>query len=292
MRDAAMTGNAAGNAAHKDIVRLVRYVASHAPVRLQLAQTGVLLCPGGVGPSRQVAQGTFERACSLGLVVSDAGGVRATAQAPAFLRRALLAPEEAFQAQHRDIENRTVVVEGIRETVRVNRLESPLGAAARLKEKSGAALLPPEAIAAGERLHADFTRAHLQPRLTMSYEPRLSAKTKGRAGGTADLCDTALAARLRVGKAMEAIGPELCGVALDVCCFQKGLEIVERERQWPARSAKLMLRTALMALARHYAPPPRGATRQSHAWGAEGYRPDGSGLVTTAIPTAAGQPRP
>lgn len=100
----------------------------------------------------------------------------------------------------------------------------------------------------------------------MAYEPRLASKTKGRAGGTADLCD----ARMRVGKAMEAIGPELCGVALDGYCFQKGLELVERERQWPVRSAKLMLRAALMALARHYAPP-RAAGRQSHVWGAEGY---------------------
>ena len=72
---------------------------------------------------------------------------------------------------------------------------------------------------------------------------------------------------------MEAIGPELSGVALDVCCFMKGLETVERERQWPARSAKLMLRAALMALSRHYAPP-APAGRRSHAWGAEGYRPE------------------
>ena len=169
-------------------------------------------------------------------------------------------------------------MDGVRQAVRINQLESPLGAATRLKEKSGQPFLLPEAIAAGERLHADFTRANLQPRLTMSYEPRLSAKTRGGAGGAADLSDSAMSARFRVGKAMEAIGPELCGVALDVCCFQKGLEIVERERQWPARSAKLMLRTALMALARHYAPP-RTDARRNHAWGAEGYRPEASDIV-------------
>jgi len=69
------------------------------------------------------------------------------------------------------------------------------------------------------------------------------------------------------------MGPELSGVVLDVCCFMKGLELVERERQWPARSAKLMLRTGLLALARHYSPPrsPRAAPMQH--WGAEDYRP-------------------
>lgn len=68
------------------------------------------------------------------------------------------------------------------------------------------------------------------------------------------------------------MGPELCGVALDVCCFMKGLETVERERQWPVRSAKLMLRTALMALSRHYAP--QSSILKPHRWGGEGYRPD------------------
>ncbi|MCV9963433.1 DUF6456 domain-containing protein [Pararhizobium sp. BT-229] len=281
----------AGAVASKDVVRLVRYVSSRAPVTVEQVEGGVILHAAADRPSRPFLRDVLEVACSLGLVVRKNGRVNATAEAPAFLRRALLAPEEAFQEQHRDGESRTVSVDGVRQAVRVNPLESPLGAIARLKERSGQMFLPPEAIAAGERLHADFTRAQLQPRLTMAYEPRLSSKTKAGAGGIADLCDTALAARQRVARAMEAIGPELCGVALDVCCFQKGLEIVERERQWPARSAKLMLRTALMALARHYAPP-RAAARQNHAWGGEGYRPDGSSLGTGIMPPVAGQPLP
>lgn len=270
-------------AAQKELVRFVRYVATYAPVRLAPCETAGMLALSGDSPNRgkpprPVAAETVDQARSLGLVVLEGNGLRPTAQALPFLRRALVGSPEAFQQQHRDIETATVAIEGIRQAVRVNQLESPLGAAARLKEKSGQPFLPPEAIAAGERLHADFTRAHLQPRLTMRYEPLLSAKTRGGAGGGADLSDSAMSARLRVGKAMEAIGPELCGVALDVCCFQKGLEIVERERQWPARSAKLMLRTALMALARHYAPP-RTDTRKSHAWGAQGYRPEAGDLV-------------
>jgi hypothetical protein len=264
--------------APKDLIRFIRSVMTHAPVRLEPCDAGMMLVlhskdQKASKPPRPVAGATVAQARSLGLVVLEGNAVRATAEALPFLRRALVGSPEAYQEQHRDIETATADVEGVHQVVRVNHLESPLGAAARLKEKSGQPFLPPDAIAAGERLHADFTRAHLQPRLTMSYEPRLSTKTRGGAGGAADLSDSAMSARFRVGKAMEAIGPELCGVALDVCCFQKGLEIVERERQWPARSAKLMLRTALMALARHYAPP-RAAPRRNHAWGAEGYRPD------------------
>ena len=256
-----------------EILRLVRFVAGQgkaACVPVVFDSDTVRL-----GAEKAAVQGfsraTFAAAVADGLLVEKSGAVFASPQAPAFLRRALLSRETGFQGQHRDIAEAADATTGIR--YRVNRTESPLGAIARLKEKSGSAFLPPEALAAGERLHADFTRAGLQPRLTMVYEPRLSATPKGAArNAAADLSDTALAARERVARAMEAIGPELCGVALDVCCFEKGLKTVERERQWPVRSAKLMLRAALMALSRHYQPAVKG--RATHRWGAEGFRPD------------------
>lgn len=225
------------------------------------------------GRKETVCPTVVEEAVRLGLVNLADGRLRATPEAKAHLRRRLCDAETPFAAQHRDLASVVVVQDGARQTATANRLESPLSALARLKEKTGEAWLPEDALAAGERLHGDFTRGGLQPRMTMSWEPRIATRQKGEAGAARDLTDTALAARARVAKAIEAIGPELSGVALDVCCFLKGLETVERERQWPARSAKLMLRAALMALARHYAPS-APSPRRTHAWGGEGYRPD------------------
>jgi len=250
--------------------RLLRFLlAAPGPVRAE---------PGGLaaadGRRFAGAPEVLAEALRLGLVRASGPDLSAAPEARTWLKRRL-AGGDAFAGQHRALDA-VAPPGGEPGKVLVNRLESPLAALSRLREKSGEAWLPEAAIAAGERLHADFMRAGLQPRLTMRWEPRIAGRQKGEAGAAREIADTAVAARLRVAGAVAAIGPELSGVALDVCCFMKGLETVERERQWPARSAKLMLRAALMSLARHYAPPP--ARRRGHAWGAEGFRPDASEL--------------
>ncbi len=61
-----------------------------------------------------------------------------------------------------------------------------------------------------------------------------------------------IASRQRVRLAMDDPRPEFSGLLMDVCCFLRGLEEVERERGWPPRSAKIVLQLALDRLARHY----------------------------------------
>jgi len=129
---------------------------------------------------------------------------------------------------------------------------------------------------AGERLRADFTRGQMMPRITANWDASVAEGRRGGDSGLADLTDAALAARLRVEKAIDAVGPELGSVLLDFCCFLTGIEEIERARRWPARSAKIVLRVALSNLARHYgyATAAMGAQRDRlRHWGTEDYRP-------------------
>lgn len=158
----------------------------------------------------------------------------------------------------------------------VNLDESPLSRLATLRSHDGGKWLEPHELAAGERLRVDFESAQLRQRVTMSYDPsHVASGSKASRNGREDLSTGALSARQRVSDALDAVGPELGSIAMDVCCFLKGLEAVESERRWPRRSAKLLLKTALAGLGRHYFPVARGKAQAKGVfqWGTEDYRP-------------------
>lgn len=162
----------------------------------------------------------------------------------------------------------------------VNLSESPLAQLARLRTRAGKSFLAAREFEAGERLRVDYTRGQIMPRLGANWIASVASGKRSGAGGTAELTEAALAARLRVEKAIAAVGPELSGVLIDVCCFLKGMETVEMERAWPVRSGKVVLKTALSALARYYWPNAASdenkPARMLH-WGVQGYRPSMQG---------------
>nr|WP_052232170.1 DUF6456 domain-containing protein [Methylobacterium sp. ZNC0032] len=152
--------------------------------------------------------------------------------------------------------------------------ESPLLWLYRRPGRDGRPQISSEEFAAGERFRADITLAGMLPRVTMNWDAAFTPEQA--AAGPRDVAgssDTALAARQRVKLACDRLGPELSGLAIDICGFLKGLDLVEKERRWPPRSAKVVLRVALAALVTHYGLDRRGQKPGLRSWQAEGARP-------------------
>jgi hypothetical protein len=158
------------------------------------------------------------------------------------------------------------------------RAESPSTVLDQLRQRSDASGKPwigPAAHLAGERLAADLTFAGMLPKTTMDWS-RGAPSDRGGARHGLNATEAATAARQRADGAFRAVGPDFAGVLMDICGFDKGLETLERERNWPVRSAKVVVRLALDALARHYgyADAATGrAARRSEVWTAPGPKP-------------------
>jgi hypothetical protein len=165
-------------------------------------------------------------------------------------RRARGAEVDPFLAQHLCLERGEITTADGRAAVTLDAAESPLGWLARRKGRDGRALIEPMQLEAGERLRADFTRAQLVPRITANWTS--SVAQDRRSATAAPFTDAVVAARQRLRHAFDQVGPEFTGLLIDVCCFLKGLEDVERERGWPRGTVRVVLQLGLDRLARHY----------------------------------------
>jgi hypothetical protein len=168
----------------------------------------------------------------------------------AHLRR-LSAPEAglAFFHQHHETDRATVETDAGPARVRVDAEESPLDWLRRRKGRDGQPMIDEASYQAGERLRTDIMLAGLLPGVTARWDGM------PRSGGPAapgEATERMVAARQRLRNAFDAIGGDFSDLLLDLCGFLKGLEQIERERQWPARSAKIVVRLALTRLAEHY----------------------------------------
>lgn len=158
-----------------------------------------------------------------------------------------------------------------------NTAESPLSWLFSRRDRDGNSLISEAEFKAGERLRADFWFAQMSPSVTQSWSVTVTTGSGRRMGHQADQADNVIAAAERVRRALDAVGPELAGILIDVCGHLKGLEEIEKSARWPQRSAKLVLNMALSALARHYGlvTETPAVPRVAHVrhWGADGYRP-------------------
>lgn len=136
-------------------------------------------------------------------------------------------------------------------------------------------------LAAAERFHRLFARAHLSQQVTMRYGPRVS-QSRG-AGSGDDISDMAADARKTINLIRAELPTDCAQAVIDICGYEKGIQTVEAERGWPRRSGKLVLRIGLDHLARRFG---LGALAQgadhasSRAWQSSGARPTDFGPVS------------
>ena len=149
-------------------------------------------------------------------------------------------------AQDGDTQRRQIVdPDGVRRATLINDRESPVQWLARRRDGRGRPYLGAEEVAAAERLRRDYEQGRLGARITSSWDAMFTAadRRRLRSAGRDGLApnERAHAARQRVWKALQAVGPGLDAILLEVCCLQSGLEAAERRLGWPRRSGRLVL---------------------------------------------------
>ncbi|WDR02730.1 DUF6456 domain-containing protein [Devosia algicola] len=200
------------------------------------------------------------RLISMGVLHGNARHCRPTPEAPNWLARQR-SSATAYADQHRRLSADA-------DSIVRNLDESPLARLAAPGTGGSHAFLAPHQVEAGERLRQLVERAQLGARTTMSYDASRSIRARS-APGMADPGDIAIDARRRLDDIARALPPDCAGVVLDVCGLLKGLQVIETERGWPRRSAKLVLRIGLDQLAAFWglSAEARGVVaRGNHAW--------------------------
>ncbi len=171
-------------------------------------------------------------------------------------RRAPMEMAEAatpFLAQHQVWGEKPVEQDdGSIRKMRVNLSESPLTALARRKGSDGNPFLTLDLVQAGEKLREDFERAQMGPRVAQNWEKFLTGGARGSGFSDGGVAEGPQAARDRVRRALDDLGPGLADVVLRVCCFLEGLESAEKRLGWSARSGKIVLKIGLQRLLKHY----------------------------------------
>lgn len=210
---------------------------------------------------------------SAGIVVLGKDNIKYTDEARSWLKRQLATTGETFAAQHR-----TTITDP--KGVSYNLDESPLK---RLSSTIGQTKQPylfPHQIEAGERLSRLVERAQLRQRVTMSYAASNRGRGRDAVNNANDISDQSLDACRQLRRIQEVLPEECVGVVMDICGFEKGLQLVEQERGWPRRSAKLVLRIGLEQLAAYFGltPVATGGDRRRHeVWMGPDSRPKSFG---------------
>lgn len=215
-----------------------------------LARPGAVVEPQGAGYG--VRLGASRRRCVM-LTLDDAAFAVLAREATLKPRREggwtmVARPEIAAPPPGRPgvIEASVETAEGI---VQRNLGESPIAWLARRRDRHGRPWLAPAEVAAAERLREEYESLGTLGRMTMRWDatPRVDGGRQGLAPAERDH-----AARQRIARALDAVGPGLREILERVCLMGSALEAAEASLKLPRRAGKTVLKLALQALARHY----------------------------------------
>jgi hypothetical protein len=131
-------------------------------------------------------------------------------------------------------------------SVTVNLAESPLG---WLRSRG---LVTKAQFDAGERLRADWERAQLAPKVTMTWDAAPVGRRRGSSPEGTDLSGAQLDAKRRFQEAIDSAGPGLADILWRIACAGEGMRDAETALGWPARAGRLVLTIALDRIAAYY----------------------------------------
>jgi hypothetical protein len=131
-------------------------------------------------------------------------------------------------------------------SVMINLAESPLG------WLMARGLVTRRQYEAGERLRADWERAQLAPKVTMTWDAAPVARGRGGSATGGDPGGAQIDARRRFHDAVSSAGPGLADILWRIVCAGEGMREAETALGWPARAGRLVLTLALDRIADHY----------------------------------------
>lgn len=137
------------------------------------------------------------------------------------------------------------VTRGVRRSVSVNQVESPLGWLHRHGH------LDRRQFDAGEQLRADWERANLSPCVTMRWDPSPGSSAQG-SGQKLERTEMQAIAKTRFDDALQSAGTGLSDILWRIVCAGEGMRDAETALGWPARAGKLVLKMALDRVADYY----------------------------------------
>lgn len=205
--------------------------------------------------AREVAEIMALREWIEGKMKGRLGRYSITAAGRAELGR-LLARAESLRASGEQDDSTVALGRAPRaRTLRSAGAEAPLRVLARRKRGDGEAFLSATLVQAAERFRESFEIARvagaLGDDLAPLYAGRIQPPMTQNGGAALSMARGDLALSHLVD-AVRTIGPELAETVVMAVCEEWGMEKIEKELEFPARSGKIVLSIALHSLARHY----------------------------------------